>query len=444
MPKVIISPSTLDIVPNATGGFLPYALYSALQNSGETDVRLLDDATVNEVDLEKSVENIVVVVTNYGQISSARAIVQWLRIRGARPVGYGFPALLHRVGLPFHEVASPQDIAHGFLTQHIWGARGKYPKWILGECKPHFPSLRLRRPMMPVFASVGCPRTVACGFCPIGIQQGPALNIPGVQPDIAEFRSTVKWLQMHGYSAHFMDEDLLRVHGAEKVRILEEEGVEWIGLVSSEALSEVLEQVPDFSNHSKHSMCQGVEVGLENVDYGVSDKTQNLMPVVQSGLPINWLTMSFLPQDSVETLQATEAFVEAHLYEPKTQTDGMKTVGGAHSTGQFYIPYEDTPLGKLEVSREGTSTVPPEYWVRQAPNFVGRRIQAQAVASVDVSRLTPEWRVYGIHPVQQYAEEICAAESIGAFMEAEHWLEFRQRAMFVAVAARAGALEVRV
>lgn len=438
MSKLIISPSTLDIVPNATGGFLPYALYSALRNGGENDVRLLDDATVNEVDLESSVSDVVVVMTNYGQITSARAIVQWLRIRGAMVRGYGFPALLQRAGLAFDTPVSAEAVANGFLTQHQPGLRGEFPKWILGECKAHFPSLIPSRPMVPVFASVGCPRKVACGFCPVGVQQGPVLNIPGVQPDVEQFRSVVKGLRNAGVSVHFMDEDLLRVHGAEKVRILEEEQVEWIGLVSSEALAEVLRQVPDFPTYKT---CLGVEVGLENVEYGVSDKTQNLSPIVESGLPINWLTMSYLPQDTVETLHATEAFVEAHLYEDKHQADGMKTVGGTHSTGQFYIPYEDTPLGLREVQREGVGVVPPEYWVRQAPNYVGSRIQAQGVKAVDTSKITPAWKVYGVGPVDQYASELTAAPTIGHFLEARHWLEFRQRAMFVAVAARAGALD---
>lgn len=438
MTQLIISPSTLDIVPNATGGFLPYALYAALHQTGESDVRLRDDATVNEVDLEPEVDNAVVVLTNYGQIASARAIVQWLRIRGAKVRGYGFPALLRRVGLTFEPVAPAEAIAEGFLKQHLYGLQGKFPKWILGECKAHFPSRVPQRPMLPVFASVGCPRKVACGFCPVGVQQGPVLNIPGVQPDIDHFRETVQTLRKLGVSAHFMDEDLLRVHGAEKVRILEEEQVEWIGLVSSEALAEVLRQVPEFPTYKT---CLGVEVGLENVEYGVSDKTQNLSPVVESGVPINWLTMSYLPQDTVETLHATEAFVEAHLYEDKHQSDGLKMVGSAHSTGQFYIPYEDTPLGLREVQREGVGVVPPEYWVRQAPNYVGSRIQSQVVRAVDMSKITPAWRVYGLGPVDQYAKELSAAQSIGNFLEATHWLEFRQRAMFVAVAARAGALE---
>jgi hypothetical protein len=268
--------------------------------------------------------------------------------------------------------------------------------------------------------------------------KSPGLDIPFIKAP--SFRSYVEFLSKNNLAVHFMDEDFLKFDGADKVRLLEQFGVEWIALASSKATSTVLREVPDFPSFKT---CLGIEIGLENVDTAISDKEQDLARVVDSGLPINYLTMSFLPNETIGSLRATAEFVASHLFEAKDSSDGMKVAGDSVSTGQFFIPYEGTVLGDKALKNPWSTKSSEDTWTRQRPNFVGVEIGRQKIVAYDKSKLTDAWRVYDMGDIDQYESELVSNwdTRIWDFLRCRTDMEFQQRAMFIAVGAKSGALK---
>ena len=250
----------------------------------------------------------------------------------------------------------------------------------------HVATLDNGKPFVPAFFSVGCDRK--CPYCYVGYT-----SFPSNQIKMDKAKRVIDYCSERGWNIHFYDEDFFMHPDINEIlEYMQGKEVQWICLTTSISLGKKIRELgADYIRASGNLLN---EVGVETTDPNVLDKKQDLQTVIESGLNIFWLTVTFFPGETIRSKNMTGQFLKAYGYGYDSMVLRMRcnsTVGGL---GQFFVPYHGTPwLEKINDMGVVIGRRPTRLW----PGFVGNKfLQERPMKIGDFEAVDSRWfSLYG-------------------------------------------------
>lgn len=325
-----------------------------------------EDVTLREftkrlVALPRSTTRFLVDLSSFPQIDFAFLAAQELERGGYEYgfVGHKPTIILHSLPFIDHPATFVMDGVANYLHYYDnfkYGLRVDEDHHVTAAARP--------RTVVPLFLSVGCKR--ACPYCYVSHSNYPQGNL--------EWDKVVEILDLcvqRGWDIHFTDENFFRHPLHEMVvEYLMGKDVRWLCLTDSMTLSKIIDDKGEDWLLGSGNVCN--EVGLETASSAVLSKQQSLESLLAADrLTKYWLTMTFLPHDSIAGLRATGEFLEKHGFEPDELVGGMATNSSVGGLGQFMMMYPGTPYWRDRLEHGVVfSERPTRLW----PSFIGHRM----------------------------------------------------------------------
>lgn len=390
MRFLLLQPATFEDVL-ASVCYIVYWNDAALRRAGH-HVEFHEDVSYKSacdaVDQWHADDMVLVDVSTQPQVEVALAL--WRRYRGTRKlafVGYEPFAQLH--GLPFFHIKDVgADLtlgAHTYLYdidryRHAHATLDGHIQLPDGD----------KRPFMPAFWGVGCPR--GCAYCYITKATYP-YGFIGVD----EGKRLLDYMRDRRWNVHFEDENFyLHPQADEFVRHLRGRGQKWICITDSVLLSKAVQRlgVPTLLE-SGHWLS---EVGLETTAPEVLRKRQDIngLLAVQNrrldnvqvdALNLFWLAVTLLPDETVATLNRNGRFYARHGMAHERLVPRLSTQSSEGGCGQFFVPYPGTPYWS-RAQQEGRWIASPALRLR--PSWIGQAL-LQDVPQVGRQPTEQDW-----------------------------------------------------
>lgn len=313
---------------------MAYWLHKALLDAGR-DVRLHEDVTMHQwqdllARFKPGLDTVLLDLSSYPQVDAVLLAYTEARGCGLEVGVFGLQPMIEAFGLPF---VAPEDLGVDLL-QGCFTYPIRYSEY--RNAQPEMDShVRCEdsRPFMPLFLSVGCKRR--CPYCYVSTS-----NYPFGVADLDTIEMMLRHFAARDWNVHFMDENLfLHPHVERILDLTEELGLRYICLSDSLALSK---RVKDGTSRLVDSGYWLAEVGLETASRSALAKEQSLGPILQSGLPVFWLTMTFLPGDTIDGMMATGEFLREHGWARDQMVHRIATNSTRGGLGQFFHTYHGT------------------------------------------------------------------------------------------------------
>jgi hypothetical protein len=425
---VIVQPATTE---RNLGGvcYMPYWHYAMMRQKNEP-VSLYENVTMRDWDellARHGKDRLLIDLSSYPQIDFVWSVLPDLIRAGVEFSFIGYEPLIRALGLPFFAVKNEDLLLGVFGYLHYFE---EYRYGLLSDCDNHLKHLEDGRRVVPLFLSVGCKR--GCPYCYVA-----GSNYPYGTATERQIEGLLDLCVRQNWNIHFTDENFFAHPLYQRiVERLRGTGLRWICLTDTLSLHRVLVE------HGAGWLQEGGnalnEVGLEVLDSDVLAKEQAIEPLLarRHEVPIFWLTMTFLPHDTLGSMRATGEFLRRYGYRreellPRIQTNS--TVGGL---GQFMQLYHGTVYWR---QREKLGRIFTERPTRLWPSFIGHRLLASRVRiSGALQKEDEEW--LGLYVGQKRVEETLR-EVDGRKTFGEIAGEDMAKAVALAQAARLGLIE---
>lgn len=363
MKKIIVQPATTERVLSSAA-FMPYWIYAAFKESFE-DAEIWEDVTIRQWDellYRKDRDDCLFLIdlSTFPQIDFALQAHQELIREGCSFSFIGLKPLIDMCRLPYYDV--PQH----FILSGVFHYLAYLDEFEFGlriDNDHHLVSAARSRRVVPMFLSVGCKR--ACPYCYISTS-----NYPRGEQSWDRVKYLLDMAREHRWDLHFTDENFFYNSHAERiVEYLQGMDLRWICLTDTLALTEMIRTHGEAWLHDSGNVCN--EVGLETVDPTALGKRQDVERLLDSAVPIYWLTMTFLPYDTLRGMNATGRFLKQHGYRPEELIYGMVVNSTRGGLGQFMQLYPGTEYwGK----RSELGVMYSQRSTRLWPSFIGHRL----------------------------------------------------------------------
>lgn len=357
---VIIDPSS----PEFNRGsflYLPYILFSALKEKG-FDVVLLEGFACEEIDQIPEAEKYLVALTSYPQIDACLVLDRFLP---SKPSFFGYYPLIENYRL--HEYKVSDDQVKDGITNYV-KYFDSFERILLSDCDMHL--TKYKGQVYPLFTSYGCSNK--CRFCPVSVNcDSKRIVVP-----MNEVKLVLDFCGAQGYkNIHFTDEDFFfDTDRAEKIlRHTQGKGFNYIALGSVHTVTKFIQKFgTDIFDETGMRL---IEVGLETADSvlnkkmgkGGRDKYSALAELAKGKVDIFWLTMTFFPGETIQTLRSTGLFLEKYGFKLEELYGRVQTNSTMGGLGQFYQSYIGTPENDdIEEKGENLSDRP----MRLLPSFI--------------------------------------------------------------------------
>ena len=357
MSYVIIQPTSTERVQSGIC-YMYQWLYVALRE-WRRDVILYEDAGMDDIDTafakpERTKDQIIVDLSSYPQIDTCQQI--WREYGRSHNVKFhGFEPLIRAAGLPVYESIVP--IMDGVVSYYKY--TDMFLERTVSDYDEHLVSIDSHE-FLPLFLSVGCDRK--CPYCYVGYS-----NFPHGALTLEQACKAIDHYADRGLDIHFYDEDLYAYPHIDAVLdYLQHKTVNWICLATSVNLAKAIER----NGQDKILGAGNVlnEIGVETGDPTVLDKKQNLQALLRSDLRFFWLTVTFMPGETIKSKNLTGRFLAEHGQGYDDLLPRIRTNGSAGGLGQFFQPYHGTPWHKGIAKRGRLYTDRP---TRLWPSFIG-------------------------------------------------------------------------
>ena len=364
MKYCIIQPATWEGVQSGVC-FTPYWLYAGLKEVGH-EVYLYEDVTLrsfNRIPINlnripiKEYDRVFVDLSSYPQQDVAMEIVRSLEVEGATVSCVGYAPLIVAKGLHYDayaEVVIKQGVFRFPYYHHY------FKPDFFSDGDPHIRGWSRDRRIMPVFLSVGCKR--GCPYCYVSHS-----NYPYGQDSRRHVSEIIQYCADREWDVHFCDEDFAaNPEIATVLKSLAGKGVQYLCLASSTSLARLLEEYGE--DYLYETGMRVVEIGYETADAKVLKKAQDIERVAAMK-KVNpfWLTVTFMPGETVQSLRATGEFLREQGYQLGELTPRMQTNSTAGGLGQFFHAYHGTPwYWESLTAGEVLTETPTRLW----PSFV--------------------------------------------------------------------------
>jgi hypothetical protein len=254
------------------------------------------------------------------------------------------------------------------------------------------------RPATSVFASIGCPNK--CPYCHVGYDD---MYPTGVMP-LNEVCRAIDIIAERGFDIHWYDENFYRhPHIKEILRYLCGKGIKYVAMTDSVRLSEILNDPEIGQTLILESGNILNEIGIETVDPTVLRKNQELPPILNSDLTVLWLTVTFFPRETIQSLNMMGDFLYQYGLPRNRLIDYMQNSGTEAGLGQFFQFYDGIPWESYRDQGHSFDTYP----VRLLPSFVGDPLLSeyptQMVTLEDGAR---HW--FNLYAVQDVVDDVLA------------------------------------
>ncbi len=361
---VIIDPASTE-VNRGSFCYLPYILYNSMRREFySTNLHFFENFTIPDINKLPDDKSIVFLVAlwSYPQVEAALTLNKFLP---GDVLFFGYYPLIKALGLREYRVDD---------TSILRGMRrypenyGEFEHLLLSDCDMHLK--KYPGQVVPLFTSYGCPS--GCAFCPSTVNCDKSrIHLP-----VEEVRSMLDECAIYGVTnIHFTDEDfffdpnrayLILSHAARS-----KANFNFIALGS---VSKVLLFIQRYGQQILHDAgMRLIEVGFETGDAELA-KEMGKAPVARceelariSSVPIFWLTLTFFPGETINTLNQTGQFLKEHGFKPEELYGRVRTNGTEGGLGQFFQPYHGTKdYEKIEELGKVLTTRP----VRLIPSFI--------------------------------------------------------------------------
>ena len=357
----IIQPTTWE--RNLSGiCYMPYWLYTAFKEDNRPVV-LYEDAKLREADkiiAAMSKDDILLIdLSSYPQVSLAREIYRAAVEAEIRAEFIGYNPLIEALSFPVYDIEGDGiDILNGVFNYIYYSEDFKYA--LLSDCDNHLKSINDYRKVVPLFLSIGCKR--GCPYCYVSHS-----NYPFGKTTQEHTLKLLDYIISKNWNVHFIDENFFaNPHLDAILEHLQGKGLKYICLTDTLSLVRAIEKYgEDYLLNSGNALN---EVGLETISTEVLDKKQNITPLLTTSLRVFWLTVTFLPNESLKSLNDTGAFLQEHGYEKEELLPRIRTNSTVGGLGQFFQLYHNTPYWK---KKDSLGKVFTEYPTRLYPSFVG-------------------------------------------------------------------------
>ena len=358
----IIDPRTPEVV-RSSYGFLPYLFYSSAKEEG-VNVIILEEYT-KETPIPGA-DLYLIALWSYPQIPMCKELSRSLS--SVQFIGYA--PFITSNNLKLSAANSDTDLIRKGL---LWA-----PKYyddfttFTTDSDMHLAKYEgCWGTVYPLFSSYGCPNK--CAFCPASANAPKTICL-----EPSEFEKSLEMGKNYGVDKfHINDEDLFFSpnRAKELLNIMAKSGCEFICLATGNKLLKFVEKFGP--KVIEDSGLKVIEIGFETGDIELSEKMNKPKPgtaleiaETEIGADIFWLTLTFFPGETIQTLNTTGAFLQKYGYQidevwPRISTNS--TVGGL---GQFFVAYLGT---------EGYKKVNERY-----------------------DRDSEEWKLYGGYNLSQY------------------------------------------
>jgi len=424
----IIQPATTE---RNLGGvcYMPYWHYAMFRQKMEP-VRLYENVTMRDWDrlleLHKK-DRLLVDLSSYPQIDFVWSVLPDL-VRAKTEFAFiGYEPLIRALGLPFFKVKNEELLTGVFGYLQYFE---EYRYGLLSDCDSHLKHLEDGRAVVPLFLSVGCKR--GCPYCYVS-----GSNYPYGTASDRQIDALLNLCVKQNWNIHFTDENFFaHPRYRQIVERLRGTGLRWICLTDTLSLYRVLgEHGAEWLRGGGNALN---EVGLEVLDSTVLGKQQAIAPLLERRheVPIFWLTMTFLPRDTLGSMRAMGDFLRRYGYRleellPRIQTNS--TVGGL---GQFMQLYHGTIYWQ---QREKLGRVFTERPTRLWPSFIGHRLLSSRVRVCEtLQKEDEEWLglYVGKARVEETLQEVDGRKTFGEIVG-----EDMAKAVALAQAARLNLIE---
>lgn len=383
--------------------YLSYLLYSAFTSPNLPQiksVKLWEEFRVGDLDEImyelKEADTILVGLWSYPQIDAALLLNRFLK---GRCHFYGYYPLIEKLGLNVMQYTE-EHLLEGLRTYPTKVCSNVFQYDLLSDCDKHIKDGAKRTAsgisdkMVPMFTSYGCP--LGCTFCSATVNCNKKRTVLDVCDVI---NNLLRFSQAGRYAVHFTDEDfffnpdrateiLLAAHRiSSKFEFIALGGMNTVNqfcdFVSEKLLPEDQDKV--------WQVLRLIEIGLETVDPGLakamgkggrSGPLRATLVQKKCRCPVLWLTVTFFPGETINTLNATGQFLREHGLAPNRMEERIVTNGTEGGLGQFFQYYEGAGLSMREFENSGV--VLSQRPMRLIPSFIPN--------SFLTSRFTVNWQ----------------------------------------------------
>lgn len=327
--------------------YLPYILYSTLKADG-VNVCIIENFTLAHLDDLPPAKQYLVALWSYPQIDIAVGLRRFLT--DVRFFGY-YPLIVKEKLEPYY--VDERQILNGIA---------KYPRYfeefeyiLLSDCDMHLAEHEGQ--VYPIFTSYGCPK--GCSFCPTTANTtcyDSTKFIKRIQvatPYVAQMLMDMHEDDMH--NIHFTDEDFFFdiERAFEICCLLAQIGEGKFQLIALASADKMLQFFNKYGHEYGNKVLREagfklLEIGFETADPVIAQSmgkpTLNVCRELVSlcDVPILWLTLSYYPGETYDSIWDTGVFLDHHGFEPNELYGRIQTNGTVGGLGQFFQPYHGT------------------------------------------------------------------------------------------------------
>jgi hypothetical protein len=332
---VIIDPSSPEF-NRGSFCYLTFILFSALKSRG-FNVVLLEDFSCADIDSVPEAETYLVGLWSYPQIDSCLVLNRFLP---KRPSFFGYYPLIEIFRFQKYRI-SDQEIQEGIMSYVEYFEF--FERILLSDCDMHL--TKYEGTVYPLFTSYGCVNK--CKFCPVSVNcDSKRIVVP-----LVDVKRVLNYCEFCNYkNIHFTDEDFFfdADRAAEILRYTQGKGFNYIALGSVHTVTKFIEKFGiDIFDETGMRL---IEVGLESADSdlnkamgkGGADRYSTLAELVKGKVDIFWLTMTFFPGETIQTLRSTGLFLEKYGFKLEDLYGRIQTNSTVGGLGQFFQSYVGT------------------------------------------------------------------------------------------------------
>jgi len=435
---VIIDPVSPEAV-RSSFCWLQYLLYSSLKERG-VRVKIIEGFDIKNDSLPEA-DNIIISLWSYPQIEACLE----LKMIYPRALYIGYDPLIDSFGLSKYPVTYP-EIQKGMRSCVKYYS--DFKEILLSDSDMHVK--KYKGSAWPLFTTYGCVNH--CLFCPV------AANCQGERVEISliDTYNLLDMCEEKGYkNIHFADEDFFYdINRAYKIlKYTEGKGFQYIALGTA---GKVLEFIEEFGAHTLFDTgMKVIEVGLESaskklntsmgkVAKGGKNRYETLAEKAKGFVDIFWLTMTFFPGETVQSLKETGDFLSKYGYNYGELYQRIQTNSSIGGLGQFFLPY----VGTAAIPLAAVGLIFPEnQFSRLEPNIIPLSFLGSKIKKIrTVDRKERKWfELYNLdlinyHRIVKSKEKIQTVKDLYVLLRKEGMTP-KEAGIMLAICARLGVIE---
>ena len=428
MPKTyIIDPASTEW-NRGSFCYMPYLFYDGLTHERKEVVCFLENCTLPDLEQIQKEDNVYVAFWSPTQKDLCLEIHRLL----PQALYFGYWGFIIEYGLPVYPIGK-KEIMEGM--KHQGKSFGLFQKVLLSDCDSHIQG-EFKGKFYPFHSAYGCPKN--CSFCPSSKNNdGRYFRLPR-----QEIFDKLDFYELYDYTnIHFTDEDFfLNPDGAACILSwcsLSKKQYNLIALTHVETIQKYIKKYG--LDTIKKANMRLLEIGFEGEvlkDEKGEDHIQKCIELhKQLGDITFWLTMTFAPGETIESIYKTGLFLKKYGKNPEDLLPRLRTNGTEGGLGQFFQSYPD-----LQQNLKGIHS--PFNPTRLFPSFIPKSFLESKIKKIDKTRWDDyvTWcNLYHVVPTDFLSHG--SVENILNRMDADSWIEVGETCISIALAARIGIIQ---